>query len=81
MKIDSDKEFKFPLEDCPYCDNSGNGKDVRNGYVCTHTFTIKDYYAMVPVIESIELDLKELKTAHKKMIKIVTAETTGVTYD
>ena len=81
MEIDSDKEFKFSLNDCPYCDNSGAGKDARSGYVCTHAFTIKDYYAMRPVIKGIEDDLKSLKTAQKRMIKIVTAETTGIKYD
>lgn len=81
MQIDSDKEFEFPLKDCPYCDNSGKGHDARSGDPCTHNFTIKDYYAMGPVIVDIEADLLSLKGAQKQMIKIVTVETTGIKYD
>ena len=81
MQIDSDKEFEFSQEDCPFCDNSGTGKDIRDGYGCIHVFTIKDYYALEPVIKSIEDDLVSLKTSQKKMIKIITAESTGIKYD
>ena len=81
MQIDSDKEFNFPLEDCPFCDNGENVIDVRSKLSCQHNFTIKDYYAMGPVIQNIEDDLASLKTAQKQMIKIVTADATGIKYD
>ena len=70
-KVWNAKTHEFPLEDCPFCDNSGSGKDVRGVDICLHDFTIDDYYAMIPVIEEITQDLATMKVAHKQMIRIV----------
>ena len=80
MQISTDQEFNFPLEDCPFCDKGEAVEDVRSNLVCTHNFTITDYYSMGQVIEEIKQDLATLEVAHKQMIKIITKETTGIDY-
>ena len=81
MLIENDREFNFELEDCPFCDNTGIGKDVRTANTCQHNFTIADHFAMTPVIEDIKRDLAELQLAQKVMIRIITKEVLGVSYE